>query len=268
MVLESVMICLDNSEWMRNGDYAPTRLEAQQDAAGMICNDRTGSNPENTVGVLTMAGRGVDLLVSPTEDAGKILACFTRVTTGGKSDFSSSVQIAQLALKHRKNKNGSQRIIVFVGSPLLEETAALQKIGKQLKKNNVAVDVISFGELSENSDKLTEFINCTNSNDNWYVLCVLFLPSCRNVKDQQNTDLIRYYQVLLKKSFLFSFSVIVFTYYLSLKYHCLSVYLFHSLYSNFSPYFHPTLLTEFNSTPEESVILELLPLHIIIHYIY
>ena len=167
MVLESVMICLDNSEWMRNGDYAPTRLEAQQDAAGMICNDRTGSNPENTVGVLTMAGRGVDLLVSPTEDAGKILACFTRVKTGGKNDFSSSVQIAQLALKHRKNKNGSQRIIVFVGSPLLEETAALQKIGKQLKKNNVAVDVISFGEFNENSDKLAEFINCTNSNDNW-----------------------------------------------------------------------------------------------------
>jgi 26S proteasome regulatory subunit N10 len=167
MVLESVMICLDNSEWMRNGDYAPTRLEAQQDAAGMICNDRTGSNPENTVGVLTMAGRGVDLLVSPTEDAGKILACFTRVATGGKTDFSSSVQIAQLALKHRKNKNGSQRIIVFVGSPLQEEIPALQKIGKQLKKNNVAVDVISFGELDDNSEKLNEFINSTNSNDNW-----------------------------------------------------------------------------------------------------
>lgn len=163
------MICLDNSEWMRNGDYAPTRLEAQQDAAGMICTDRTGSNPENTVGVLTMAGRGVDLLVSPTEDTGKILACFTRVTTGGKTDFSSSVQIAQLALKHRKNKNGSQRIIVFVGSPLVEEIKVLQKIGKQLKKNNVSIDVISFGELDDNSEKLAEFINCASSNDNWWV---------------------------------------------------------------------------------------------------
>ncbi len=68
---------MDNSEWMRNGDYAPRRLDAQQDAgdtapfikkiiswynyiisASMLCNDRTSSNPENTVGLLTMAGPG------------------------------------------------------------------------------------------------------------------------------------------------------------------------------------------------------------------
>lgn len=33
------------------------------------------SNPENTVGVLTMAGKGVRVLVTPTSDLGKILAC-------------------------------------------------------------------------------------------------------------------------------------------------------------------------------------------------
>ena len=43
---------------MRNGDYTPTRLDAQQDAASLVCNDRTNSNPENTVGILTMAGNG------------------------------------------------------------------------------------------------------------------------------------------------------------------------------------------------------------------
>ena len=30
MVLEAVVVCVDNSEWMRNGDYAPSRLHAQQ----------------------------------------------------------------------------------------------------------------------------------------------------------------------------------------------------------------------------------------------
>lgn len=33
------------------------------------------SNPENTVGVMTMAGKGVRVLVTPTSDLGKILAC-------------------------------------------------------------------------------------------------------------------------------------------------------------------------------------------------
>lgn len=33
------------------------------------------SNPENTVGVLTLAGKGVRVLVTPTSDLGKILSC-------------------------------------------------------------------------------------------------------------------------------------------------------------------------------------------------
>ena len=111
----------------------------------------------------------VDMRVSPTEEQGKILACFAGITIGGKSDLSTAVQIAQLALKHRKNKNGGQRIIVFVGAPVSETTEKLQKIGKQLKKNNVAVDIISMGEIEENAEKLQEFVNATNSNDNRYV---------------------------------------------------------------------------------------------------
>lgn len=172
MVLESTVICLDNSDWMRNGDYLPTRLEAQQDAASMICGSRIESNAENTVGLLSMAGKGVDMLVSPTEDIGKILAAFSTISSGGQSDFCNAVQIAQLALKHRKNKKGGQRIIAFVGSPLIEDKKTLQKVGKQLKKNNVAIDIISLGELEENQEKLLELVNATNSGDNSHLITV------------------------------------------------------------------------------------------------
>lgn len=108
----------------------------------------------------------VDLLVSPTEEIEKILACFAGISITGKSDIGSAVQIAQLALKHRKNKNGGQRIIAFVGGIVFESSEKLQKIGKQLKKNNVAIDIISMGEIEENSQKLIDFVNATNSNDN------------------------------------------------------------------------------------------------------
>jgi len=157
---------------MRNGDYNPTRLAAQQDAAQMLANDRSNSNAENTVGVLSMAGHGVEMLVSPTEEMSKILAAFAKIQIGGKVEFGTAVQIAQLALKHRKNKNGGQRIIVFAGSPVSEDTQALVKIGKQLKKNNVAVDVVSMGEIPGNDDKLREFVNATNSGDNCHFLSV------------------------------------------------------------------------------------------------
>ena len=61
MPLESCMILLDNSEYMRNGDYIPTRLEAQQDAANLLVGAKTQSHPESTVGV----SAGTELLVSP-----------------------------------------------------------------------------------------------------------------------------------------------------------------------------------------------------------
>eukprot|EP00815_Leptocylindrus_aporus_P002440 CAMPEP_0116066820 /NCGR_PEP_ID=MMETSP0322-20121206/10624_1 /TAXON_ID=163516 /ORGANISM="Leptocylindrus danicus var. apora, Strain B651" /LENGTH=480 /DNA_ID=CAMNT_0003553475 /DNA_START=73 /DNA_END=1515 /DNA_ORIENTATION=- len=164
MVLESTMILLDNSEFMRNGDYVPSRLEAQHDAANLLVSAKTQSNPENTVGVLTTVD--AELLVSPTDDMGKILSALHGVPVRSGSycakntvnknivsgigptsknmsgTITAAIQVAHLALKHRRNKNGGQRVVVFVGSPVMAETKALTKMGKQLKKNNVSVDVI------------------------------------------------------------------------------------------------------------------------------
>jgi 26S proteasome regulatory subunit N10 len=57
MVLEATLMCLDNSEYMRNGDYMPSRVEAQADAASVICGAKLASNPENLVGIISMAGK-------------------------------------------------------------------------------------------------------------------------------------------------------------------------------------------------------------------
>jgi len=46
---------VDNSEWMRNGDFLPTRLQAQQDAVSLVCHSKTRQNPENNVGLMTLA---------------------------------------------------------------------------------------------------------------------------------------------------------------------------------------------------------------------
>ena len=61
MVLESTFICVDNSDFMRNGDFLPTRLAAQHDAVNVVCNYKTRGNPENNVGLLTMAGKRVEV---------------------------------------------------------------------------------------------------------------------------------------------------------------------------------------------------------------
>jgi 26S proteasome regulatory subunit N10 len=43
---------------MRNGDYTPSRFEAQADAVNTIFQVKTRAHPENTVGIMTMAGKG------------------------------------------------------------------------------------------------------------------------------------------------------------------------------------------------------------------
>jgi len=46
---------VDDSEYMRNGDFIPTRMAAVQDAVNIVCLTKTRANPENNVGLLTLA---------------------------------------------------------------------------------------------------------------------------------------------------------------------------------------------------------------------
>jgi len=172
MVLEATVLCLDNSEWMRNGDYTPTRLEAQHDAVNLICGAKTQSNPENTVGIISCAGRSPEVLVTLTGDVGKVLSSLHEVKVAGKLNFVSGLQVAQLALKHRQNKNQHQRVIMFVGSPLELDNEEIVRLGKRLKKNNIAVDVINFGEETQNTEKLEAFIGAVNSNENCHLITI------------------------------------------------------------------------------------------------
>ena len=185
MVLESTMLILDNSEYMRNGDYTPSRMEAQHDAANLIVGAKTQNNPENSVGVLTILN--TELLVSPTDDMGKILSALHGIpvtsgsTRGGASgegtDIAAAIQVAHLALKHRRNKNGGQRVVVFLGSPVSCDAKALAKIGRMLKKNNVAVDVVLMGEDSfggsSNEEKMKELVQAANgAQDNCHLVTI------------------------------------------------------------------------------------------------
>ena len=167
-MLESCIVLLDCSEYMRNGDYVPTRLEAQQDAANLLVGAKTQAHAQSTVGV----SAGTQVVVSPTREIGKILAALHDATMafgGGStsmqcsnSDLTAAVQVASLALKHRPEKNGGQRIVAFVGTPVESEVKSLQKAGRQLKKNNIAIDVVAMGELEANEPKLRELVDAAN----------------------------------------------------------------------------------------------------------
>ncbi|KAF9782139.1 hypothetical protein BJ322DRAFT_1074488 [Thelephora terrestris] len=179
MPLEATMMIIDNSEYMRNGDYQPTRYEAQADAVNTVFRTKIDSNPENTVGIMTMAGKGPEVLVTHTKELGQIIQAVHSVSDriGGEADITTAIAVAQLALKHRQNKNLRQRIVVFVGSPLAGQAAeesSMVKLAKKLKKNNVAVDFIAFGDGIEEGplNVLRTFSETTSSADNSHYISV------------------------------------------------------------------------------------------------
>ena len=121
--MEATVVCVDNSESTRNGDFEPSRFQAQADAVNLLAGAKTGANPENTVGVLTcstVGSRAPRVMVTPTADLGKVLTAMSDIVIEGKIDMCKSAQKAQLALKHRQNKNQRQRLVMFVGSAVEE----------------------------------------------------------------------------------------------------------------------------------------------------
>lgn len=67
----------------------------------------------------------------------------------GISFLIKAIQIGALSLKHRSNETQKQRLICFIGSTITEDVETLKILAKKLKKNGVAVDVICFGDTSE-----------------------------------------------------------------------------------------------------------------------
>lgn len=59
---------------------------------------------------------------------------------------------------------------MFVGSPIKNKHDDLVLLGKKLKKNNVAIDIISFGNIDENREAVKLLIDNANNSNNSHFL--------------------------------------------------------------------------------------------------
>ncbi|KAK5001283.1 hypothetical protein LTR28_012853, partial [Elasticomyces elasticus] len=147
MVLEATMI-------------VPSRWEAQADAVNLIFQVKT-QNAESSVGLMSMGGSGPEVLTTLTTNPGKILDGLHRTKIRGEAHLYTGIMIAALALKHRQNKSQRQRIIAFTCSSLphpSDAQSSLVKLAKRMKKNNISVDFVAFGDLSSTvTDRLQAF---------------------------------------------------------------------------------------------------------------
>lgn len=167
------MMCFDNSDYQRNGDYFPTRLTSQKEGVNLVCVSKVRSNPENNVGLMTLSNT-TEVLATLTSDVTRVMSKLHLVNPAGNINLLTGLRIAHLVLKHRQGKNHKMRIVVFVGSPVNHDEADLVKLAKKLKKEKVNVDIVSFGDHQKNNDIFNSFINVLNGKDGTgsHLVCV------------------------------------------------------------------------------------------------
>ena len=73
---------------------SPSRWEAQADAVNLIFGAKTQANPESSVGLMSMGGKGPEVLVTLTTDFGKVLDGMHRTKIRGSTHLATGIQIA------------------------------------------------------------------------------------------------------------------------------------------------------------------------------
>lgn len=85
---------LDSSGSLMACIYSPSRWDAQADAVNLIFSAKTQANPESSVGLMNMAGKGPEMLVTLTTDFGKVLDGMHRTKIRGNTHLATAIQIA------------------------------------------------------------------------------------------------------------------------------------------------------------------------------
>lgn len=105
-------------------------------------------------------------MVTLTSEQGKLLHAINSIDfVGSHSNILSAIQVAQLVLKHRQNANQKQRIVVFAGSPLKADIAAVERVNLMLRKNNISIDAVSFGNVEANEQILAGLLQTDEDAD-------------------------------------------------------------------------------------------------------
>lgn len=155
------MVLLDNSLFARNGDAIPSRFQVELEGATSVINFKTNDNPETSVGLMLMAGKGKQILTTPTNDSAQLFSQYSKVPIHDYLGLSRSIQIARLTMKHRVNKHQHERLVIFIASAIKENPEDLYVLARNLRRDNIAVDLVNIC-CPENLQLLQNFHEIVN----------------------------------------------------------------------------------------------------------
>ncbi|XP_071734359.1 26S proteasome non-ATPase regulatory subunit 4 homolog [Rutidosis leptorrhynchoides] len=168
---EYVMICIDTSYDMES--LNPCRYQFQLECARSYCQAKLKSNNQKSaIGIMTMGACAGANVLNPTSDLDKVMHHLELPWfLGGCLDIIRSIHISLMVLRRYDAPSKRKRILLFTGGgPVgIRDIKVAELMGKILKDDNVAVDVVDFymeGCFEDSKEMLKVFVAAANNSNN------------------------------------------------------------------------------------------------------
>lgn len=150
----TTVILLDNSARAIDGDFYPSRLEAQMVATERLARYLFSLHQDTRVAIGTIGSQEFGIRLSFTSDIKRITAALKSIGHGGGVDIVKGVRSAFLALRHSQNITGPKRILLFVGSPNEVTGEEAASLAREAAEKDIVIDVVVFGQELHNWENL------------------------------------------------------------------------------------------------------------------
>ena len=173
---QDIVILIDNSNRSIDGDFYPSRLDAQKNTARLLIKhfSSLSQNTEISIGVLGENKTGITgvsnigISTHLTNRRNKIDNAIANIEPSGPIKLYQGIKFAFLVLNHpNTDEKHNKRIIVFVGSKYDLSKENSKNIIKTANKEKVAIDIIAFGNDVQDTDTLSFIVDNLNEKSNF-----------------------------------------------------------------------------------------------------
>jgi 26S proteasome regulatory subunit N10 len=156
----AVVILLDNTSSSIDGDFFPTRLEAQKLTVERYSQFLFGLDSTSQIAISTLSSTQYGVRASFTNSCARLASVLHLITASpGILQLVNGIQWAILALKHSHSNILTKRIMAFVGATHDVLTVGIaNEISDLLSSSNVFLDVVVLGKDVEHVSALRRMI--------------------------------------------------------------------------------------------------------------
>ena len=181
--LQAVIILFDNSMTTIDGDFAPTRIDAQKTTVEVLASAFIRGNRETVVGFGTLSG-ACGVQISLTHDLRKLRDYLDKVRRDGTVHFERAVKCALFALRHRPRDISFRHLIIILGSKHDLTEAAATELAQLVNKEGVVLDFVVLGDDGIDMGPLDKFAEGLGSGSRYVKVPKSSAFLCDTVHDQ------------------------------------------------------------------------------------